>query len=58
METSIYSFELYELEAGNWSLVLLKNGRVSGGFVGSDFADLQTAGNNWVASHAYESDLC
>ena len=47
----MYAFEILKLDAGDWSLVLLSNDHVAGGYVGSDFDDLQMAGNNWLASH-------
>jgi hypothetical protein len=48
MELPTYSFELLQLQAGNWLLMLFKDGLVIGGFVGSDLDDLQTVGDNWL----------
>jgi hypothetical protein len=34
MENDVYAFEILKLDVGDWSLVLLKNGHVVGGYVG------------------------
>jgi hypothetical protein len=51
MENDVYAFEILKLDVGDWSLVLLKNGHVAGGYVGSDFDDLHMAGNNWLVAY-------
>lgn len=43
------------MQSGQWSLRLLKNDSLVGGYVDSDFEDLLLAGNNWLASKASES---
>lgn len=49
-----YSFDIFKLHAGGWSLMLLKNERVVGGYVGSDseYDDLEVAGKNWLSANA------
>lgn len=55
MKSNHYHFDLIRLHAGDWSLVLLHKEHVVGGFVGSDFSDLYTAGTIWLASHGKQT---
>ena len=54
MKLDVYSFELIKLSLGGWSLMLLKNNHMVGGFVDSDFEDLKAAGDNWLKTHSQE----
>lgn len=55
MDPNVYTFELVKLRPGNWSLILLENDHMVGGFVGSDFEDLKAAGDTWLKTHSYEA---
>lgn len=51
MEQVVYNFELIKLTVGGWTLILLRNGHMVGGFVGDDFEDLKLAGDTWLKTH-------
>ena len=55
MKPNVYTFELIKLNLGDWSLMLLENDSMVGGFVGSDFDDLKLAGENWLKTHSHEA---
>lgn len=56
MNSDVYTFELTKLNVGGWSLMLLKNDHMIGGFISDDFDDLKVAGETWLQGKSNEGN--
>lgn len=56
MNSDVYTFEPTKLNVGGWSLMLLKNDHMIGGFISDDFDDLKVAGETWLQGKSNEGN--